>query len=92
MKRYNVSANRYNGSDGYGHGRPAAGTGAWVRGRRAGTGTTSFFLKKLTGPSQIRTRVPVYPPIPGHRYGYRTQIHGYELDPTGFSKPLIKLY
>jgi hypothetical protein len=75
MKRYNVSANRYN--DGY------AGTG---------TGTMGFFQKKLTGPSQARTRVPVYPPIPGHGYkyrGYRARIHGYGLYPAVFSKPLL---
>jgi hypothetical protein len=46
----------------------------------------------VTDPSQIRTRVPVYPLIPGHRYGYcgyRTRVHRYGLYPAGFSKPLL---
>jgi hypothetical protein len=38
----------------------------------AGTRVQRIFSKKtLTGPSQTRTCVPVYPPIPGHGYrGY----------------------
>jgi hypothetical protein len=64
-----------NGYSGYGY----AGTGTvlrvWVRGSGyAGKRVRVqriFSKKKLTGPSQSRTRVPVYPPIPGHRYGYR---------------------
>jgi hypothetical protein len=50
-----------------------------------------FFPKKMTGPSQTRTRISVYPPIPGHGYGYRgygPRVHGYGLYPAGFSKPL----
>jgi hypothetical protein len=66
-----------------------AGTGTWVNGYRY----NGFFpKKKLIGPSQTRTRVPVYPPIPGHGYryrGYGPRVHGYGLYPTGFSKPLI---
>jgi hypothetical protein len=50
-------------------------SGTRVRaGRRRvhGYGYNGFFpKKKLTDPSQTHTRVPVYPPIPGHRYGYR---------------------
>jgi hypothetical protein len=83
MKRYNVLANRYN--DGYEHGRRVRGRRKRVRVQRV------FSKKKLTGPSQTRTRLPVYPPIPGHGYryhGYRTRIHGYGLYPAGFSKPL----
>jgi hypothetical protein len=52
-----------------------------------------FKKKKLTGPSQTRTRVPVYPPILGHGYGYRgyrTRIYRYGLYPAGFSKPLSR--
>jgi hypothetical protein len=73
LNRYNVSANRYNDSEtvitvqkscnGY--------AGAGTRVRIWAACTTGFFQKKLTGPSQTRTRVPFYPPIPGHGYGYR---------------------
>jgi hypothetical protein len=65
---YNVSANRYNGfwnyyngSDGY----TGTGTGGGRRVQRV------FSKKKLTGPSQTRTRLPAYtravrvPQIPG---------------------------
>jgi hypothetical protein len=51
-----------------------------------------FFQKTLPSPSQTRTRVPVYPPISGHGYGYRgygRRVHGYGLYPAGFSKQLV---
>jgi hypothetical protein len=67
---------RYN--DGYGHRRRVAGKQVRVQ--------QVFSKKKLTGPSQTRTRVPVYPPIPEHEY--RTWVHGYRLYPADFSKPL----
>jgi hypothetical protein len=58
MKRYNVSANRYNGSDGYAGtgtgGGGYTGAGKQVRVQRV------FSKKKLTGPSQTRTRLPAY--------------------------------
>jgi hypothetical protein len=50
--------------------------------------TTGFFQKKT-----LLKPVPVYPPIPGHGYGYRgyrARVHGYGLYPAGFSKPLIQ--
>jgi hypothetical protein len=91
MKRYNVSANHYNDSEtvitvqvrGYRYGRRAAGKRVRVQ--------QVFSKKKLTGPSQTRTHVPVYQPILGHGYGYRgywARVHGYGLYPAGFSKPL----
>jgi hypothetical protein len=61
----------------------AVGTLARVRRRRV------FSKKKMTDPSQTRTRVPVYPSIPEHEYGYRARVHEYELYAAGFSKPLI---
>jgi hypothetical protein len=49
--------------------------GVWVRvhgaaGKRVQV--QRFFAKKkmVTGPSQTRTHIPVYPPITEHRYGY----------------------
>jgi hypothetical protein len=57
MKRYNVSANRYNGSDGY----AGTGTGASTRavGKRVRIQRV-FSKKKLTGPSQTCIRLPAY--------------------------------
>jgi hypothetical protein len=67
------------------------GTGARVHGRGyAGKRVRVqrvFSKKTLTGPSQTRTCVPVYPPIPGHGYGYRgygPRVHGYGFVPGGF--------
>jgi hypothetical protein len=51
-----------------------------------------FSKKTLPGPSQTRTRVPVYPPLPGHGYeyrGYGSRVHGYGLYPAGFSIALV---
>jgi hypothetical protein len=76
--------------DGYGYAGKGTG-GRWrVHGRRVnGYGYNGFFPKKnMTCPSQTRTRVLVYPPIPEHRYEYRTRVHEYGLYPVGFSKLL----
>jgi hypothetical protein len=46
------------------------GTQVRVHGRRVnGYGYNEFFSKKMvTSPSQTRTHVPVYPPIPRHEF------------------------
>jgi hypothetical protein len=93
MKRYNVSANRYNDLwNVITFQQTVITTGTRVRARAAGGGYTDvgtravgkrvrvqrvFSEKKLTGPSQARTRVLVYPPIPGHGYEYRGYRHEY---------------
>jgi hypothetical protein len=62
MKRYNVSSNRYNGSDGYagtGMGDGYTGAGTQAAGKRVRIQRV-FSKKKLTGPSQTRTRLPAY--------------------------------
>jgi hypothetical protein len=95
LNRYNVLANCYNDSEtiitvqktvqrvrGY----EGAGTGVRIR----AADTTGFFQKNLTGPSQIRTRLPAYTRTRYEYRGYRARIHGYRLYPTGFSKPLIE--
>jgi hypothetical protein len=61
----------------------SAGTGYEAVGKRVRVQRV-FPKKNVTGPSQTRTGVPVYPSIPGHGYGFR----GYGLYPAGFSKPL----
>jgi hypothetical protein len=57
LNHYNVSANRYNDSETVQRvrGYEGASTGVWA------ASTTGFFQKKkLTGPSQTRTRLPAY--------------------------------
>jgi hypothetical protein len=76
-----------------GGGYTGVGTRVAVGGYNGYEYTRFFPKKKLTGPSQTHTRVPVYPPILGHGYeycGYRVRVHGYGLYPAGFSKPLTK--
>jgi hypothetical protein len=59
MKRYNVSANRYNGSDGY----AGTGTGRGYAGPVNGYGYNEFFPKKTDRPFSNPypcTRLPAY--------------------------------
>jgi hypothetical protein len=95
MKRYKVSANRYNDLWNVIKFQQTVITVSETvitvqTGSGTGGGNGYGFFPKKNWPALLKF-VPVYPPIPGHGYkyrGYRTRVHGYGLYPAGFSKPL----